>query len=120
MGLFDRMNEKADAKMLEYVKTILLPNEEVKEFMRTVNDFIAITDRRLILGDHDFDWGDSKNAIFTVPIKNVTSVSITNPLFDLVKKYKVGVHVGSLTIKITFYKDEDAKRCWMLINSLIC
>lgn len=119
MGFFDKMNDKADAKTLDYVKSILLPGEEVKEFMRTVNDFVAITNQRFILCDHDFDWGDTKNAIFSVPKSKVTATSIVNPLFGLVKKYKVGVHVGSLTVKLTFYKEEDAKKCWMLINSII-
>ena len=119
MGLFDKMNEKADAKMLEFVKTLLLPEEEISHFIRTVNDFIALTNKRLILCDYDFEWGDSKTALFTVPVKNVTAVSMINPLFGL-RKFKVGVHVGSLTIKLTFFKEEDAKKCWMLLNGLIC
>lgn len=120
MGFFDKMNEKADAKMLDFVKSILLPEEEVQEFMRTINDFIAVTNRRLIVCDNDFDWGDSKNAVFTVPKKNVTACSMVSPLAGLVRKFKVGIHVGSLTITLTFLKEEEAKKCWMLLNSIIC
>lgn len=121
MGLFDTLNKKASAETLKQFEALLLPGEGIQEFNQTFHspDSFVVTDRRLILKDFDFDWGDSKAATFSVALGKITSLSMTSDAVGLVKKHKVGVHVGGLTIKLTFFKKEDCTAAYMLLTGLI-
>jgi Bacterial PH domain len=119
MGLFDNFKQKADAKAQAYIESILLPGETIKELITTGADFMAITEKRLILCDQDFDWGDSKQAVFSLPINKIIGVSVSNPISGVFKKFRVAVHAGGVTARMTFLKEDEARKAFIVLNSII-
>lgn len=119
MGLFDKVTASIEADKKMQLEELLLQGEELKKFVMGMGDFVAVTDKRIIMLDQDFNWGEMKQAIVSIKPETVTAVSMVNPTVGTIRKFKVAVFAGGVKAEATFGNKEACTECYKILNTLI-
>lgn len=123
MGFFDSFTKEGrDAAALKEFQEFLIEGEEIKYFSSAIVESYVITNHRILVKDLNFKLDDSQSAIFSIEPSKITALSVSNKLFTsglTAKKYHLGIHVGGLTVSISFKDREECQSAYKVLSSLV-
>jgi hypothetical protein len=120
MGFFDKMAQRAEEKTLKHIQTFLLPGETIVGVIEGINDWIAVTDKRILVSDKDLNILDkSTQTVFSFKKEDVKGLIVDSPISGILKFYHLGFSVGRLTPKITFTKQDDCMAAYHKLAAIL-
>jgi len=79
---FFKSNDQQIEEVKAFVDSLLMPGEEIEKLFRLGIEFVAITNKRLILKDTD-SVISRKSSVTTIPLSKVSAVSYDPPVSKL-------------------------------------
>lgn len=120
MGFFSNIRAKQDQKTLDFLNSLLMPQEEINAFHKAGIDWFAITSKRVIVFDSELKLvGDSSNEIVSFRLADVKTVIIEIPLNGVFKKYRLAFRSEALTAKVSFLEKEECLSAYREVLPLI-
>ena len=103
MNIFEKKERRVE-KCRQEVENYLIEGETVEAIYLLMEDFVAMTDRRLIMVDKTFF--STKKAVVTIPYKQITSIGLAKGGFMSFSK-DVAVAIGMVSFECSMYNEAD-------------
>lgn len=95
---FLKSKDQVTSEKTEFIKSLLVPGEELEKFYLIGVEFLAITNKRLIIKDKDGIF-DTNPSLTTIPISKLSGVSISMPIGVQVPALKFFTSGFSVVVK---------------------
>lgn len=111
MGLFSTSSDTANKE----VDSLLMPDEQIEKRFKLVEDYITITNKRLILVDAEL--GSSKREIISIPFKWISEVAILRVATSF--SNQIAFQVGQQRRKVTLSDKSETVEAYKLLTQKI-
>lgn len=111
MGLFSTSSDTASKDVQE----LLLPGETLELQVKLVEDYLAVTDKRILFIDAEI--GSSKREIVSIPFSRITEVSMLRVGSSFGNQ--VSLQVGPNRRKLTLSDKNESAKLYKLLTEKI-
>lgn len=112
MGFMENIRKKQEDEQTAEIQSFLLADEQIVEKFHLMHDYCAITTWRLIYVDKQVL--SSKKGVFSIPLQNITTASLSRGGFMSFTK-DVEIMVGTRSFEVEFLDEDDAKNFYRAI-----
>lgn len=108
--MFDNLKAKADEQRQKEIDSLILSGEQVEKVFTLIEDYAAITNKRLIYIDKQ--WTSTKKGINSVPLSKISCVSLTRGgMLSFTKE--VEIVVSGKAFELKFLDGKQAQEFYM-------